>query len=162
MGIGQGEAAVTPIQMANFVAIIANRGSYYKPHVIRAIGNKDSLNDRYTEKIDCGFDKRHFEVIVEGMEQVMLNGTGRWVQIPGIKMLGKTGTAQNPHGKDHSVFVCIAPKEEPQIVVFCLVENAGFGATVAAPIASLITEFYLTREIKRKDMEQRIISLSTL
>jgi penicillin-binding protein 2 len=96
------------------------------------------------------------------MEQVMLNGTGRGVQISGIKMLGKTGTAQNPHGKDHSVFVCIAPKEEPKIVVFCLVENGGFGATVAAPIASLITELYLNRDIKRKELEKRIIEMSTL
>ncbi|MCL2167509.1 MAG: penicillin-binding protein 2 [Lentimicrobiaceae bacterium] len=162
MGIGQGEAAVTPIQMANFVAIIANRGYYFKPHVIRAIGNKDTPNDRYAEKIDCGFDKNHFDALIEGMEQAVLQGTARSVQIPGIKMLGKTGTAQNPHGKDHSVFVCIAPKEEPKIVVFCLVENGGFGATVAAPIASLITEFYLNREIKRNDLEKRIIEMSIL
>jgi penicillin-binding protein 2 len=162
MSIGQGEASVTPLQMANFVAIVANRGYYYKPHVIKAIGTKDTPNDRYLDKIDCGFDKKHFDAIIEGMEQVMLTGTGRSVQIPGIKMLGKTGTSQNPHGKDHSVFVSIAPKENPKIVVFCLVENGGFGSEVAAPIASLITEFYLNGEVKRKDMEQRIISKSTL
>ncbi|MCL2246359.1 MAG: penicillin-binding transpeptidase domain-containing protein, partial [Lentimicrobiaceae bacterium] len=162
MGIGQGEASVTPLQMANFVAIIANEGFYYKPHVIKAIGTKDSVNSRYSEKIDCGFDKRHFDALIEGMEQAVVQGTARIAQIPGIKVLGKTGTAQNPHGKDHSVFVSIAPKEEPKIVVFCLVENGGFGATVAAPIASLITEFYLNREVKRKDLEQRIVSMSTL
>jgi penicillin-binding protein 2 len=162
IAIGQGEAAVTPLQMANFVAIIANRGYYYKPHVIKAIGTKDTPNDRYEEKIDCGFDKRHFDPIIEGMEQVMIAGTGRSVKIPEITMLGKTGTAQNPHGKDHSVFVCAAPKEETKIVVFCLVENGGFGATVAAPIASLITEFYLNREVKRKDLEKRIIEMKTL
>ena len=162
MAIGQGEATVTPLQMANFVAIIANEGFYYKPHVIRAVGARDSLNKRYPDKIDCGFDKRHFDAIIEGMEQAVLNGTARVAQIPGIKVLGKTGTAQNPHGRDHSVFVSIAPKDEPQIVVFCLVENGGFGATAAAPIASLITEFYLNREVKRKDLEQRIISMSTL
>ena len=162
MAIGQGEAAVTPIQMANFVAIIANRGYYYKPHVIKAIGDKNTPNERYSEKISCGIDEKHFETIIEGMEQVVLNGTGRVAHIPGIKVLGKTGTAQNPHGKDHSVFVSIAPKEEPRIVVFCLVENGGFGATVAAPIASLITEFFLNREIKRKDLEERIIAISTL
>jgi penicillin-binding protein 2 len=160
MGIGQGEAAVTPIQMANFVAIIANRGFYYKPHVVKAIGTKDSLNKRYAEKIDCGFDTKHFDAIITGMEQAVLNGTARVAQIPGVKLLAKTGTAQNPHGKDHSVFVCIALKEKPEIVVFCLVENGGFGATVAAPIASLITEFYLNREIKRKDLEERIISIN--
>ena len=162
MGIGQGEAAVTPIQMANFVAIIANRGFYYKPHVIKAIGAKDTPNERYTEKIDCGFDTKHFDALIEGMEQAVLVGTARVAQIPGIKVLGKTGTAQNPQGKDHSVFVCIAPKEDPKIVVFCLIENGGFGATVAAPIASLITELYLNKEVKRKDLEERIISLSTL
>ncbi|MCL2435027.1 MAG: penicillin-binding protein 2 [Lentimicrobiaceae bacterium] len=162
MSIGQGEAAVTPIQMANFVAIIANKGFYYKPHVIKAIDTKDTPNDRYPEKVDCHFDKKHFDAILEGMEQAVLIGTGRIAQIPGIKVLGKTGTAQNPHGKDHSVFVSIAPKEDPKIVVFCLVENGGFGATVAAPIASLITEFYLNREVKRKDLEKRIISMSTL
>jgi len=162
MGIGQGEAAVTPIQMANFVAIIANRGFYYKPHVIKAIGSKETLNERFSEKIDTHFDKTYFDAILAGMEQASEAGTARGVQIPGIKMLAKTGTAQNPHGKDHSVFVCIAPKEEPKIVVFCLVENGGFGATVAAPIASLITEYYLNREVKRKDLEERIISMSTL
>ena len=162
MGIGQGEASVTPIQMANFVAIIANKGYYYKPHVIKAIGSKETLNERYAEKIDCGFEKKHFDALIDGMEQAIVNGTARIAQIPDIKMLGKTGTAQNPHGKDHSVFVCIAPKEQPKIVVFCLVENGGFGATVAAPIASLITEFYLKREVKRKDLEERIISMSTL
>jgi penicillin-binding protein 2 len=162
MGIGQGEAAVTPLQMANFLAIIANRGYYYKPHVIKAIGTKDTPNERYAEKIECGFNEKYFDVIIAGMERVMIDGTGRGVKIPGMKMLGKTGTAQNPHGKDHSVFVCITPKEEPKIVVFCLVENGGFGAAVAAPIASLITEFYLNREIKRKDLEKNIITMSTL
>jgi len=162
MSIGQGEAGTTPLQMANFVAIIANKGFYYKPHVVKAIGTKDTPNTRYTEKIDCGFDKKHFNAILDGMEQAVLSGTGRVAQIPGIKVLGKTGTAQNPHGKDHSVFVSIAPKEEPKIVVFCLVENGGFGSEAAAPIASLITEFYLNREVKRKDLEQRIILKSTL
>jgi penicillin-binding protein 2 len=162
MGIGQGEAAVTPIQMANFVAIIANRCYYYKPHVIKAIGSKDSLNTRYAEIIDCGFDTQYFDALLAGMEMAAQSGTATIAKIPGITVLGKTGTAQNPHGKDHSVFVCIAPKEEPKIVVFCLVENGGFGATVAAPIASLITEFYLNREVKREDLEQRIIAISPL
>jgi len=162
MAIGQGEATVTPLQMANFMAIIANEGFYYKPHVIKAIGSKETPNKRFPDKIECGFKKEHFDALIKGMEQAVLNGTARIAQIPGIKVLGKTGTAQNPHGKDHSVFVCIAPKEEPKIVVFCLVENGGFGATVAAPIVSLVTEFYLNREVKRQELEQRIISMSTL
>ena len=88
-------------------------------------------------------------------------GTARRAQIPGIRIAGKTGTAQNPHGRDHSVFAMISPVEDPQIVVFCLVENGGWGASVACPIASLITELYLTGEVKRKDLEESMLNLST-
>jgi penicillin-binding protein 2 len=159
MGIGQGEAGTTPMQMANFMAIIANKGFYYKPHVVKAIGTKNTPNTRFSERIYVNIEPRHFETIMLGMEMAVLAGTARSAKIEGINVLGKTGTAQNPHGKDHSVFVCIAPKENPKIVVFVLVENAGFGATVAAPIASLITEFYLKREVKRKDLEERIMNM---
>ena len=90
----------------------------------------------------------------------VLAGTARGASIPGITVLGKTGTAQNPHGADHSVFALIAPKEKPEIVVFVLVENGTWGSTVAAPVASLMTEFYLNREVKRTDLEKRIIEMS--
>jgi penicillin-binding protein 2 len=159
MGIGQGEAGTTPMQMANFMAIIANKGFYYKPHVVKAIGTKNTPNTRFSDRIYVNIEPRHFETIMQGMEMAVLAGTARSAKIEGINVLGKTGTAQNPHGKDHSVFVCIAPKENPKIVVFVLVENAGFGATVAAPIASLITEFYLNRVVKRKDLEERIMNM---
>jgi penicillin-binding protein 2 len=159
MGIGQGEAGTTPMQMANFMAIIANKGYYYKPHVVKAIGTKNTPNSRFSERIYVNIEPRHFETIMQGMEMAVLAGTARSAKIEGINVLGKTGTAQNPHGKDHYVFVSIAPKENPKIVVFVLVENAGFGATVAAPIASLITEFYLRREVKRKDLEERIMNM---
>jgi penicillin-binding protein 2 len=159
MGIGQGEAGTTPMQMANFMAIIANKGFYYKPHVVKAIGTKNTPNTKYSERIFVNIEPRHFETIMQGMDMAVLAGTARIAKIEGINILGKTGTAQNPHGRDHSVFVCIAPKENPKIVVFVLVENAGFGATVAAPIASLITEYYLKREVKRKDLEERIINM---
>ena len=156
MGIGQGEAAVTPLQMANMLAVIANKGYYIRPHVVRAIGNRDSLNTQFNNKIYSKIEPRHFETVLQGMKQVVTAGTGRGAAIPGIEVAGKTGTAQNPHGRDHSVFALIAPANDPQIVVFCLVENGGFGATVACPIASLMTEYYLNRKVERTDLEQRM------
>ena len=161
MGIGQGEVCVTPIQMANMLAIIANRGYYVRPHVIKAIGSKDNLNTQYMDKIDAGIKPEYFEPIIQGMEMAALAGTARGAQIPGIRVAGKTGTAQNPHGRDHSVFALIAPIDDPQIVVFCLVENGGWGAAVACPIASLIAELYLTGEVKRKGIEENMLNLST-
>lgn len=160
MGIGQGEAATTPLQMANLMAIIANRGYYIKPHIIKAIGDKNSPIDYFNERIDAGIDRAYFDPIIKGMELAVEAGTGRQAIVPGIKIAGKTGTAQNPHGKDHSVFACIAPVDKPEIAVFVLVENGGWGGTVAAPIASLIVEYYLKREISRPDLEKRIMNLS--
>lgn len=159
MGIGQGEAAVTPLQMANMLAVIANKGYYIRPHVVRAIGNKDSLNMQFSEKVYSKIEPRHFETVLQGMRQVVTSGTGRGAAIPGIEVAGKTGTAQNPHGRDHSVFALIAPANDPQIVIFCLVENGGFGATVACPIASLMAEYYLNRKVERTDLEQRMKDL---
>ena len=159
MGIGQGEAAVTPLQMANMLAVIANKGYYIRPHVVRAIGNRDSLNTQFNEKVYSKIEPRHFETVLQGMKMVVTGGTGRGAQIPGIEVAGKTGTAQNPHGRDHSVFALIAPANDPQIVIFCLVENGGFGATVACPIASLLAEFYINRKVTRTDLEQRMKEL---
>ena len=160
MGIGQGEAAVTPLQMANMLAVIANQGYYIKPHVVRAIGHRDSLNTQFSEKIYSKIKPQHFATVLQGMKMVVTAGTGRGAQIPGIEVAGKTGTAQNPHGADHSVFALIAPANDPKIVLFCLVENAGFGATVACPIASLLAEQYLTGEVKRTDLEKRMKEMS--
>ena len=160
MGIGQGEAAVTPLQMANMLAVIANQGYYIKPHVVRAIGHRDSLNTQYSEKIYSKIKPQHFATVLQGMKMVVTAGTGRGAQIPGIEVAGKTGTAQNPQGRDHSVFALIAPANDPQIVIFCLVENGGFGATVACPIASLMAEFYLNRKVERTDLETRMKELN--
>lgn len=160
MGIGQGEAAVTPLQMANMLAVIANQGYYIKPHVVRAIGHRDSLNTQYSEKIYSKIKPKHFATVLQGMKMVVTAGTGRGAQIPGIEVAGKTGTAQNPHGADHSVFALIAPANNPKIVIFCLVENGGFGASVACPIASLMAEKYLNGEVKREDLEKRMKELS--
>lgn len=160
MGIGQGEVCVTPIQMANFLAVVANRGYYVRPHVIKAIGTKDNLNKQYMDRIDVGIRPEYFEPIIQGMVMAATAGTARGAQIEGIQVAGKTGTAQNPHGRDHSVFALIAPVDDPKIVVFCLVENGGWGASVACPIASLIAEKYLTGEVKRTDVEKNMLTLS--
>ena len=161
MGIGQGQVACTPIQMANLIAIIANKGYYYKPHVVKAIGTKENPNTRYNQRINSGIEPQYFEPIIDGMKLVMTSGTGRFAKIDDIEMAGKTGTAQNPHGRDHSVFACFGPVDNPQIAVFVLVENGGWGASVAAPIATLIAEYYITREVKRTDLEKRMMELNT-
>lgn len=158
MGIGQGEVGATPLQMANLIAIIANKGYYYRPHVVRCIGDKQTPNMRYTQRMESGIESRYFNPVIEGMRLAVLHGTATGAQIDGITIAGKTGTAQNPHGADHSVFACFAPVENPQIAVFVLVENGGWGASFACPIASLIVEYYLNREVKRTDLEQRMIS----
>lgn len=162
MGIGQGEAATTPLQMANLVAIIANKGYYIKPHVIKAIESKEYPNTRNSERIDAHISRQYFDPIITGMEMAVKSGTSVSAQISGIRVAGKTGTAQNPHGRDHSVFACFAPIDNPQIVVFVLVENGGWGSVVASPIASLIMELYLTGEVKRKNLEENIISMSLM
>ena len=153
--------ACTPIQMANLIAIIANKGYYYKPHVVKSIGSKDNPNTRYNQRIYSGIEAKYFDPIIEGMKLVMISGTGRFARIDDIEMAGKTGTAQNPHGRDHSVFACFGPTDNPQIAVFVLVENGGWGASVAAPIATLIAEYYIHREVKRTDLEKRMMELNT-
>lgn len=156
VAIGQGEVGSTPLQMANLMAIIANRGYYYKPHVVRAIGSKDNPNTRYSEKIDCGIDEKYFAPIIEGMKLAVTNGTGTQAQVPGVEIAGKTGTAQNPHGADHSAFACFAPVDNPKIAIFVLVENGTWGGVIAARVASLMIEFYLNREIKQTEKEEYI------
>ena len=159
MGIGQGEAGTTPLQMANLLCIIANRGYYVKPHIVKAIGSKDNPNDQFSEKIKCDIEPKYFIPIIKGMELVMTQGTARSSNVPGLKIAGKTGTAQNPHGRDHSVFACFAPSDKPQIAVFVLVENGGWGGVVAAPIATLMLEHYLKGETSRPDVEKNILTM---
>lgn len=151
LSIGQGELGITPLQMANVMAIVANRGFFYKPHLIKAIGDKKIILEEFTKKNSAGVDPQYFNVVVQGMSDVVNqpNGTAWYSRIPGIEMCGKTGTVQNPHGKDHSVFVAFAPRENPKIAIAVVVENAGFGSTWSAPIASLMVEKYLTDSISR-------------
>lgn len=158
LSIGQGEVLVAPVQMANMAAIFANRGYYYDPHLVRAIGSPDSLNKNVKRHHTLVNDK-WFPPIVEGMRRVVNEpgGTARAARIPGITVCGKTGTAQNPHGKDHAVFIAFAPMDDPKIAIAVYVENSGFGGTWAAPIASLCMEQYLTDTITRPDVVQRML-----
>lgn len=158
LGIGQGELGINPLQMANIICIIANKGYYYTPHVIKKIGSQNNTTRELAKKHYTKIDPEYFEIIHDGMQRVVEAGTARIAQFDSITICGKTGTAQNPHGKDHSLFVAFAPRENPKIAVAVMVENAGYGATWAAPIASLMMEKYLTDSVKRIDLEERMIN----
>jgi penicillin-binding protein 2 len=147
ISIGQGEVSLTPLQMANLAAVIANKGYYYPPHIIKKVGENGTKKDIYRTKVNSGIDSVHFSTSIEAMQAVVDNGTARRAQIPGIEVCGKTGTVENPHGADHSVFFGFAPKNDPQIVVSVFIENAGFGGTWAAPITKLLMEKYLLGEV---------------
>lgn len=148
LAIGQGELEATPLQLANIECIIANHGFYYKPHLIKGIGDEDIVKPEYTQKHYAGISASNFEPLIDGMQAVVDHGTAAASKIPGIVMCGKTGTAQ-VHGEDNSVFVAFAPRDNPKIAIAVVVENAGQGAHWAAPIASYIVEKYLTDTIRR-------------
>lgn len=150
LAIGQSEVEATPLQLANIEATIANRGFYYKPHLIKAIGGKQVIKQEYLKKNYVDVDARYFEQVIKGMESVVEYGTAVGSKIPGIIMCGKTGTVQNSHGKDHSVFVAFAPRDNPKIAICVVVENSGDGGTYAAPIASFLVEKYLKDSITRR------------
>lgn len=159
LSIGQGELGCTPLQMANLAATIANRGHYYIPHVVKKIEGRDSIDRRFYEKHYTKVDPRHYQSIVEGMYQaVNVAGTASIARVAGLEICGKTGTAQNPQGEDHSVFMSFAPRNNPKIAVYVFIEHGGFGASVAAPIASLLTEQYLTDTITRPEMVEIVKS----
>ena len=165
MAIGQGEIGTTPLQMANMTAAIANRGYYYSPHVVKAVGHDGRIDPRFVKKHIINIDSLNFEEIILGMEAAVNGGAGKTAGVAALKdiiVCGKTGTAQNPHGKEHSVFVAFAPKDDPKIAIMVFVENAGFGATYAAPIASLMIEKYLTGKITDKAREQRMLNLNLM
>ena len=165
--IGQGEILTTPIQMANFASAIANRGFFYKPHFVKKINNQTNIS---FEKNFTSIDKENFEVIIDGMVDVVERGTARIAKIKNINVAGKTGTVENfiliegekKQLTDHSTFIAFAPAEDPKIVVSVFVENGYWGSRWAAPIASLIIEKYLTGNIERKWLESRMINGSLL
>ena len=164
ISIGQGEIGVTPLQIANMCATVANRGYYYIPHIVK---DSDSLriDDKFREKQYTMVDTTNFKKVIKGMWKAVNSGFGSGgtasiAAVEGLDICGKTGTAQNPRGADNSVFICFAPMDNPKIAVAAYVENAGFGATWSAPIASLLVEKYLTGQIsdKRKPLEERMLN----
>lgn len=163
LSIGQGEIGCTPLHLANMCAIMANRGFYYIPHIIKDSENV-SIDPKYKERHYTMVDTVHFNKVINGMYRAVNSGYGSGgtasvAAVKGLDICGKTGTAQNPHGHDHSVFICFAPRDNPKIAVAAYVENGGFGAAWAAPIASLLTEMYLNGEIgaDRKALEERML-----
>jgi len=158
LSFGQGELGLTPLQIANVAAAIANRGYYYTPHVVRQLENMESIPEKYLLKNYTKISPEHFGPVIEGMQEVTLSGTAAHIAIKGINIAGKTGTVQNPHGKNHSAYMAFAPAENPQIAIAVVVEEAGYGSTWAAPIAHLMMEKYLrpdsvsSREYLKKKM----------
>ncbi|WP_196892316.1 penicillin-binding protein 2 [Aureivirga marina] len=166
--IGQGEILTTPIQLANLTAIVANRGYYYTPHILKKINNRAIENPNFVEKKYTTVDAVHFDPVIQGMLETFETGTARASKIQGIEICGKTGTVENfirVDGKkvsleDHSILVAFAPKDNPKIAIAVYVENGGFGSNIAAPITSLMIEKYLTGEVKRSWMEERMYNTS--
>ncbi len=159
LSIGQGELGCTPLQMANMAAILANRGHYFIPHIVKEVEGRDSLDQRFYEPQYTKVDPKHFEPIVDGMWSSVNLGSDGWYNnayVEGLDICGKTGTAENPHGRDHSTFLSFSPRNNPKIAVSVYVENGGFGATIARPIASLIQEFYLTDTITRPQILKQV------
>ncbi len=157
--IGQGEVLTTPIQLANMTAAVANRGFYYTPHIIKNIkGIK--IDKNFTTPKTTTIDKKHFEPVIEGLFNVLDHpkGTATWSKVKGIEICGKTGTAENPHGQDHSIFIAFAPKVNPKIAIAVFVENGYWGSRWAGPISSLMIEKYLTGKITKTWEEQRMIN----
>lgn len=168
LSIGQGEIGCSPLHLANLCATIANRGFYYIPHIVK--NSEDiEIDPKYNEKNYTMVSTSHFPEIIHGMYRAVNSGpdedaTAIVAAIPGITVCGKTGTAQNSHGDDHSVFICFAPMDNPKIAVAAYIENGGFGASYAAPIASLLTEMYLNKEIseERKSLENRMVNANLM
>ena len=163
IAIGQGEILATPLQIANLSATIANRGYFYTPHVVKSIQDGE-LPEELTKPRHTMVSQKYYETIVEGMAMAVTGGTCRSAAIPDVVVCGKTGTSQNPHGKDHSVFTGFAPKDDPKIAIAVYIEQGGFGATYGVPIGSLVMEKYLKGEISesRKWIEDRMVNANLL
>jgi len=159
LAFGQGELGLTPMQMANVVTCIANRGYYYTPHIIKEISGLDTIPQQYLLKKYTKISPANYDPVIEGMLAVTQTGTGAGSTIKGINIGGKTGTVQNPHGKNHSAYIAFAPIEDPKIAIAVVVEESGYGATWAAPIAHLMIENYLTSDTipsSREYLEERL------
>ncbi len=166
LSIGQGELGTTPLHLANLAATIANRGYYYIPHMVKDSPDT-TIDNRFKEKHYTKVNPVHFPKVIDGMYLAVnaepgAGGTARRAYVEGLDICGKTGTAQNPHGEDHAVFICFAPKDNPKIAVAAYIENAGFGGTWAAPIGSLLVEKYLTDTITRPELEKQVMEWNLL
>ncbi len=159
-GMGQGDVLITPLQLANYTAAIANRGWYYTPHIVKAIDGKPNPDPRFKVKHQTLVNPKYFEPVLKGMEAVMLRGTGASLKSRDFTQLAKTGTAQVPQGRDNSIFTLIAPADKPKIVVAAVIEHAGFGATWAGPACTVIAEKYLTGDLKRKNLYNKMVHSS--
>ena len=159
-GMGQGDVLVTPIQLANYVAAIANKGWYYTPHIVKSIDGKPNPDPRFKKRHQTLVDKKHFDPVLKGMEAVVLAGTARGLKSNDFTQLAKTGTAQVPQGKDNSIFVLIAPADKPKIVVVAVMEHAGFGATWAGPASTVIAEKYIMGDLKREHLYKKMVTSS--
>jgi penicillin-binding protein 2 len=165
--IGQGEVLMTPIQLANMMSAVANEGYYYTPHIIKKIKG-EKIDTKFTTKHVTTIDKKYFPPMISGLFDVYNKGTAYALRVEGIDICGKTGTAENfakidgvrTKMQDHSIFVAFAPKDNPKIAIAVLVENGGFGSTIAGPIASLMIEKYLKKKISRTDLETRVLNIS--
>ena len=161
--IGEGEIGVSPLQMANLAAIIANKGFYITPHLVKSIGNVENSNSDFYAKKLTNVASKYFTPVIDAMEQVVLDGTGKGAQVEGVSVCGKTGTVENKNFNDHSVFIAFAPKEDPKIAIAVYVEYGNWGGTWAAPIASVLIEYYLKRKlgevgtIKKEKIEKAVI-----
>jgi penicillin-binding protein 2 len=160
IGIGQGELQLTTVQMANLATILANRGYFYTPHLIKKYISGKPIPQEFLQKKSVRIDAKHFVPVINGLEATVLAGTATIAYVEGLDICGKTGTSQNAHGKDHSVFFGFAPKNNPKIAIAVFVENAGFGADWGTPIASLMIEKYLKKSISpsRKYIEERMFN----
>ena len=166
--IGQGEVQTTPIQLANFTAAIANKGYFFTPHILKGVDKRPIENATFTEKKQTTIDKKHFSPVIDAMYEVFKTGTGKWSQVKGIEICGKTGTSENytvVSGKrikleDHSILVAFAPKDNPKIAIAIFVENGGYGSRIAAPITSLMIEKYLNGEISEATVHRETSMLN--
>lgn len=159
-GMGQGDVMVTPLQLANYVSAIANKGWYYTPHIVKSIDGRPNPDPRFKVKHQTLVDPKHFGPVLKGMEAVVLRGTAASLKTKDFTQLAKTGTAQVPQGKDNAIFVLIAPAENPKIVVAGVMEHGGFGGTWAGPACTIIAEKYITGDIKREHLYKKMITAS--
>lgn len=160
LGIGQGEILLTPLQLANLSVVIANRGYYFRPHILKAINDEENPFGEFVERQYSTIDPENFDFIRKAMLDVFEgeSGTARWFRIDSVLICGKTGTVENPHGDDHSMFIAFAPYDDPKIALSVIVENSGFGSTWAAPIATLMIEKYLLGKTGKPYLEERMFN----